>query len=133
MFTRIVVRLVVWLLDKANLTIDQRNLLTGKLLDTMGSSTPLRDIIRIDEEGTLLVKGSPLTPYEARQYLEGAKSALNNATLQLIWDQIRYECFKGGVSNGAKPEDILFYRTALWNGERERFYLSLFEGNTDGN
>lgn len=133
MYTRIVVRLAVWLLDKVELSIDQRNLLTGKLLDQLGARTPLRDIIRIDEEGTLLVNGNPLTPYEARQYHEGAKSALNNATMRLIWDQIRYECFKGGVSNGAKPEDIMFYRTALWNGERERFFLALFEGQSEGN
>lgn len=116
---------------RAPLSREERALYTGSLLSALDGS-PIRDIILINEQGELLVNGRPLTPEELGAYGKMAKGILENPFMKLIWDQVRYTSFKGGVSEGTNPESIVFYRTALWFGEQERAWLRLLAGGHDG-
>ena len=128
MLLRFVVPLVVKLLARRRLDVRERNLLTSAVLDRIGA-LPLRDIISVNEQGFLLVNGVLLEPTQAQVLREEAKKALANKANKLVWDQVRYSAFVGGVSQGASPEDILFYRTAIWNGEQVRNYLRVLAGD----
>lgn len=117
---------------RAPLSQEERALYTGSLLTALDGS-PVRDIILINEQDELLVNGRPLTPEELGAYGKMAKGILDHPLMKLIWDQVRYTSFKGGVSEGMNSDSILFYRTALWFGEQERAWLRLLAGEHDGN
>lgn len=125
----------LWLfhcLLRAPLSREERALYTGSLLAAL-DAVPVRDIIQINEQGELLVNGRPLTPTETSAYGKIAKGILENTLMKLIWDQIRYTSFKGGVSEGNNQDSIIFHRTALWFGEQERAWLRLLADENDGN
>lgn len=126
MFERLATKLAVRLLSIAALSVESRNLLTAKVLDAVGA-LPLHDILTV-HDGEIRVNGVPLEYDQAVRLREGAKQALANPTLKLVWDQVRYSSFVGGVSTGGSPQDILFYRTAIWNGEQERAWLRVLAG-----
>lgn len=125
----------IWLfkyLLRSSLSRDERALYTGFLLNSL-EGIPVRDIILINEQGELLVNGRPLTPEELSAYGKMAKGLLDSPLMKLIWDQIRYTSFKGGVSEGINQDSIIFYRTALWFGEQERAWLRMLADDPDGN
>lgn len=126
---RFVVRLVCRLL-KRDLSVENKNLLTTTIVEKIGA-LPLRDMIVITESAEILVNGVPLEYDQAVRLREGAKTALTNPALKLVWDQVRYEAFVGSASVGRTPEDLYFYRTAIWNGEQERKYLRILAGNIE--
>jgi hypothetical protein len=126
MFGRIATKLAVWLLGRAAISVEDRNLLTAALLEKV-NAFPLRDIITGSESGEILVNGAPLDTDVLVKMRETAKVALENNALKLVWDQMLYRSLLGSVT-GVKPEDILFYRTAMWNGEQERRYLRILAG-----
>ena len=134
MLTRLAIKLLFWLLPKAEFTPEDRALCTGLLLRNLGA-LPIRDIILFDEKRQqLLVEGSPLNPKEAATIMEISRNLLDNSLMNKIWNQIKYECLKRGVSEGNNPDSILFYRVALWFGEQERQWLRMFAGDDiDGN
>ena len=123
---RIATKLAVWLLGRAAISVEDRNLLTSAILEKV-SATPLRDIITASESGEILVNGAPLDTDVLVKMRETAKVALENNALKLVWDQMLYRSLLGSVT-GKAPEDILFYRTAMWNGEQERRYLRILAG-----
>lgn len=120
-------KVALWLLGSPK-NDEERNSLVTHILDNLGV-IPLRDIIQVNDRGEILINNVLLGYEDAQKLKEGAIAALKNQTMRLVWDQIRYECFKGGVSQGEKPSDLYFYRTALWNGEQERKYLRLLAGD----
>ena len=128
-------KISLWLLkylSKASLSREDRILYTGQLLEALDGAL-VKDIILVNEQGELLVNGRPLTAQERSAYAKIAQAALENPVMKLIWEQIRYVCFKEGVSKGNNADSIIFYRTALWYGEQERLWLRLFAGDPDGN
>lgn len=123
---RLAVKLAVWLFKAPTLSIESRNLLTVYLLERLGALA-IRDTIEISENG-LLVNGVPLEYDAALKLREGAKAALQNQALQLVWNQVRYSAFVGSASTGTTPIDLYFFRTAIWNGEQERNWLRVLAG-----
>ena len=124
---RIVFRMVLWLLKQHTLSVEEKNLLSTTILEKIGA-LPIRDIISLSENNEILVNGVPLEYDKFTQLREEAKKALLNPAMRLTWDQVRYESFKGGASVGQTPEDIFFFRTAIWNGEQERKWLRILAG-----
>lgn len=134
MLTRVAIKLLLWLLPRAEFTQKDRALCTGLLLRNLGA-LPIRDIILYDEKKQqLLVDGSPLKANEAATIMEISRNILDNSLMNKIWNQIKYECLKRGVSEGNNPDSIMFYRAAIWFGEQERNWLRMFAGDDiDGN
>lgn len=130
MWQRLAVRLFLKLFGLQSLSVESRNLLTVSLLDRIGA-LPIRDIIALSESNQLLVNGVPLEYDVAIKLREGAKAALNNPALKLVWDQVRYTAFVGGVSTSEKSLDLYFYKTAIWNGEQERNWLRVLAGTQE--
>lgn len=62
---------------------------------------------------------------KAKVLQEAARTALNNQALILIREQVVYETFTASATKAVTGEDLTFYRSALWWGQRIEYYLRL--------
>ena len=122
MFGRIATKLSVLLLKYSRISIEDRIILTASVLDKL-QALPLRDIIKFNEEGILLVNGRTLTSEGKAMLREGAKTLLNNATRKMIHEQVAFAAISIGVHNGQTPEQLMFARSAIWYGQQEDILL----------
>lgn len=104
-----------FLLERADLSLEDRNLLTSKILDKL-EALPIRDILTIGDSGEILISGRPLDFEKARQLRESARAALTNSALLLLQNQILYLAVQRGLHQGDTPEKLYFYRAAIWFG-----------------
>lgn len=106
----------MWILAKLRLyTKKQRQLYTASLLKELGA-LPIRSIIRIDEQGKLVINERPVDMAMARSLKTSAQAALDNPALNLALEQITFAAVVSGVHKGNTADDsIMFSKTALWN------------------
>lgn len=115
------VKLALGVLRRADLTISERGLFTGIVLEKLGA-IPLHALITSSEEG-ILIHGEPLSIEKMRVLRESALQALDNQALNIIADQVRFVAFKEGLATGRPPEELIFFRSALWFCEQLKSYL----------
>lgn len=124
MWSKLVAKLAVRALNMTILSVEDRNLLTAAILNTL-QALPLHAILEQDESGAMIVQGKPLDVEKGRQLRDGAAAALRNPALLLIREQITYTAFVGASITSKIPEDLLFYRAALWWGQETEKLLKL--------
>lgn len=118
---------VVWLVGfalKLELTSKERNKIVIHLLDNL-QAVPLSDIIGTNEQGEMLVQGRTITMEKGARLQSAAHAMLTNQAMNLIREQVKYETYVGAATKTATPEDLTFYRAALWWGQREEYFLKL--------
>lgn len=123
----------VWLLGrllKRNLSIQTRNKIVIHILQGL-HSIPLTAIISVNEEGEMIISGSSVDIEKGRQLQAHARAALQNKALNLIGEQVVYEAFIGAANKAIIPDDLLFYRAALWWGQQIEKYLILLAGRQE--
>lgn len=130
MFGTWATKCVLRLLKSSTLSTENRNLLTTCLLDKL-VALPLHDMIRVNEEGQLLVNERPVSLEGARALREGAKTALQNKALELIREQVAYTAIAMGVHTLKETDESFFMRAAIWWGQREMFFLKLLAGDEE--
>lgn len=118
------VQQAIELIKSKDLTIQERNLCTGIILDRL-EALPLASIITIDESGTTLIHGQALDIDKARMLYEAASAALDNKAEKLIDQQVLWAAITGGLHNGDSPEKLLFYRAAIWFGQQREAQLKI--------
>ncbi len=119
--------LVVWLVGialKLELTSKQRNEIVIHLLNSV-HAVPLGAIIDENDQGEMTVSGRTISMEKGSRLQSAAFAALNNETMNLIREQVKYEAYVGAATKTATPEDLGFYRAALWWGQREEYFLKL--------
>lgn len=104
-------------------TIEERNLYTGILLEKV-SALPISAIITVSENGTL-INGAPVDFEKARVLQARADAALTNEAIKLCREQVRWVAILNGLATGLKPEDLLFYRAAIWYHDQLTAHLRL--------
>lgn len=115
---------------KGELTLQERNLLTGAILDSLGA-LPLRDILYADTDSQeLMVSGKPLDFEMARGLRESALAVLNNKAFNLIREQVAFEAQNLAVRKVTTVEELIFARAALWWGEQVIEKLQLLAQQT---
>lgn len=115
-------------LKEGTFTLEERNLITGALLDTLGA-IPLTDILYSDEG--LVVEGKQVDDMAvARNLRESAYSALSNRAFTLIREQVKYEAFIAAAKTAKDASELIFYRAALWWGEQVERKLQLLAQQT---
>lgn len=123
------VRQVITQLNRADISMDDRALLTTAILDKLGA-LPLSAIITNDEQGQLLVHNEPLNIENARILRDSAIQALENQALALIRSQVAFSAITIGIHKAEKVEQMIFGRTALWWGQEvERYLMILAQRN----
>jgi hypothetical protein len=118
---------VVWLVGyalKLNLSTEHRNKIVIHLLTAL-HAVPLSAIIDTNEQGEMLISGNTINIEKGIQLRGQAQAALKNQALNLIREQVKYETYVGAATKTATPEDLCFYRAALWWGQREEYFLKL--------
>lgn len=116
MFVRIAYRIVQWALARKSLTLTQRNLFTGLILDNL-QALPLASIITTDGGNSILINGEPLDFEKSKMLREAAKAALSNKALQLMEQEVLVIAIQRGLHKATTPEELYFYRAAIWYGK----------------
>lgn len=127
MLGRLTVKLVLWLLNNSNLSIEDRGLLTTTVLDRL-AALPLRDMIVVNEDGSLFVNGRRLTQESKARLRESARTALNNEAFKFIKDQVLFSAVAIGVHKLENERQSFFSRAAIWFGQQEDKYLHVLAG-----
>lgn len=105
------------------LTPEEKNRLVVHILDKE-HALPIRGIIYI-RDGGLFINGEPVD-YERVQVLRhSAAQVLENRAFRLCADQVRYLAVEKGLSSKLLPDDLLFYRAALWYADEMRKHLAI--------
>lgn len=123
---RLLVKLALGVLRRSDLTIQERTLCTGLVLDKL-EALPLRDIITSSDEGILINK-IPVSVEKLRLLRESAKSALSNQALDYIGQQVVWLAIQRGIHNADTPEKLYFYRAAIWFSEQLKAHLETLAG-----
>lgn len=121
-------KLSVWLtnytLSKSDLSLKQRNEVIKYILDNL-EGLPIRDIINTNEEGEITVRGRSLDIDKIVKLRESARVALDNQALKLINEQVLFTAVTGGMHNAITPENLYFYRAAIWFAQQQEKQLNI--------
>lgn len=115
------VRLLLWLLAEKRLTLAERNALSTVILERL-EALPIRGIITNSDEG-ILINGQPVSVEKMRTLRESALAALDNSALNLVGDQVRWVATERLLHKVVVPEDLHYYRAALWGIEQLKAHL----------
>lgn len=110
-------KLILWAIDNAHFSKEERALFTGALLSKLGAIDP-RAIIEIDKD-TVLIRGVPLDGESMAQLRESAKGAVNSFARKVVRDVVLQEAYNIGLVTGKDMEQVLFSRSAVWFSRRE--------------
>lgn len=122
MFGRITSRIVIWFLNTARFSIEDRAVLTNHLLQKL-AALPVRDIITLNDEGGLLINDRPLSVEEVVSLRESATQLSRNYIRKILREQMAFEAIKVGVHNSISNDTNFFAKAALWNQAKENEIL----------
>lgn len=120
---RLIVKLALGVIRRADLTIEERTLCTGVVLDKI-AALPLRAIIENSDEG-ILINGKQVDIEKLRVLREHAVAALDNQALNFIAEQVVWIAVQRGIHQAKTPEDLFFYRAAIWFSEQMKIHLQI--------
>lgn len=127
-------RFVVWLtnfsLAKSNLTLEQRNRIISQIMSNL-QALPIHGIISTNEDGEILIGGRSLEIDKLRQIREAAIVALDNKALSIVDQEVLYAAVVGGLHKATKPEDLYFFRAAIWVMQQREFQLRTLAQRTE--
>lgn len=127
-------RLTVWatrtLLRSVRLSVQDRVILTGVLLDRL-KAIPLNDIITQDVDGRLLIRGKQLDLEQAQMLRESARRLVREPIYKLVREQVQFKAITIGVYQGDTPEKLFFSKSALWQIEEGDKLYKLLAQNAD--
>ena len=113
----IITKIVIWLLKKSELSLRDRTALVTQLLDNL-EAIQSRDIIKVNNEGQLVVNDRILDVEGARQLRESAIAILNSSAWKFVREQVEFRAVVLGVHNGDTPEKVYFSKVAIWFGQQ---------------
>lgn len=128
---RLITKIVGSILKRSDLPVEDRSYLSTFLLEKLGAF-PIRDIISVNDEGSLIVDGRSLDVDQARALREGAKLAKTNVALKLIREQVLYAAVTTGIHKSETELQLFFSRAAIWWGQQEERLLALLSQGDSG-
>jgi hypothetical protein len=114
-------------LNKSDLSAVDRSLLISAVLNKV-AAIPLRDIIVLNEQGTLFVNGREVKDAELMSLRESADSLLHNKAFRLIREQAVYATFVQAAHRSGNIEELIFGKAALFWGNLEDAYIKMLLG-----
>lgn len=100
------------------------------LLDNF-RAVPIRDIIKFNQFGAVLVNGQELDAEQSIRIKQSAHALFDNQVRRLVQDQVTYNAINLGVHKGTSPETILFAKASLWvMQEEEKLVRALAQEDT---
>lgn len=101
-----------------------RTLLINAILDRL-SAIPLRDIITLSENGSLVINGKELDMEELKIIYQSAIALRNNRVFNLIQDQVLHNALTFGLNSSVTLEMLYTSKAAVWWGQEENKLLKL--------
>lgn len=123
---RLAVKFAVWLL-KQNLSLKDRATLLNAIHEKL-ATLPLRRIIQISDDGSLIIRGKKLEHEEERLIRNSAQALKHNRAFGLIQDEVLYTAHSFGVNDTTIFEQIYASKMAVWWGQEEHKYLKILIG-----
>lgn len=120
----------MWLLKSSNITLEDRNTLTTAILDKL-TILPMYDIIKVNENGQLLINNRIVDLEKAKLLRESAMAALNNQSLKAVHEQVLFNAITMGVHNVITPDQMFFSRAAIWYSQQEIAILKTLAQQND--
>jgi hypothetical protein len=110
---KIFTKIAVFLLKSSKISLEDKQKLTNAILIKL-SALPLRDIIQVNESGTLTVNGKELDREATMVLRESAIAALQSRALGLVRDQVLYTSFVLAANKSINNEQLYFAKAAVW-------------------
>lgn len=120
---RLFVKWALRVIQRADLTIEERTLCTGAILEKL-EALPLHAIVETSDEG-ILINGKVVDIEVLRVLRESAIKALDNRAFNFIAEQVVWIAIQRGIHNGDTPEKLYFYRAAIWFSEQMKAHLQI--------
>ncbi len=127
MWNKYAVRFALYLLNRSDLSIEDRSKLSTCVL-TVLAAQPLRDIISSDIDGSLLNRGKTVDLEFAKKLRASAQAALENIALRTVHEQVLYMSVKSGFLEADSEKRSFFGKAAVWYGENEVKLLRVLAG-----
>lgn len=122
---KLTTKIALIILKRKDLPLEDKTALSTALLENF-DIRQFTDVLKIDEQGNVLVNGKSVDMELARKMRESAKYTLDSTVRKLVRDQVDILAINLGVHNGDTLEKVLFSRAALWvHQQEERFYILL--------
>lgn len=130
MWKRFVVWIIRYALSRSRFSLVERNEIMTHILDNLRAS-PIRSIITTNEGGEILLNGRSLDIKKIKLLRESARLALENPALKLINEQVLFIAVTGGLHKAIIPEDLYFYRAAIWSSQQIEAQLKILAQRTE--
>lgn len=121
-------KLAVWLtsysLTRSDLSLEQRNKIVNHIMASL-HALPINGIITTNENGEMLISGRLLNIERAKQLKESARAVLDNQAFKVVNQEVLYVSVVGGLHKSTRPEDLYFYKTAIWFGQQLESQLKI--------
>ena len=127
MFSRLGAKLARYLLSAGNLSTEDSVLLTSVILDKLGA-LPFKEIIGMDENQNLIIKGRPINLEEAKKIRLSAEMATQNTALNLILEQVTFLGVTEGFSKAQTSQQIIWGRAGVWITQNIKSALDTLAG-----
>ncbi len=126
-------RFAIWLIEqtlKDSLSLEEKNRLIAHILTNL-HALPISSIITTNEAGEILLNGSSLSLEKVRLLRESARTALSNPALKIINQEVLFSAVTGGLHKAITPEDLYFYRAAIWFSQQLEAQLKILAQITE--
>ena len=112
-----VVEQLIKRLKNTNLSIEDRTAIVTALLEK-SSVLPLKDSIVITSD-SIKINDKPLDMEQILNFRESAIVLKDNFARSVIRSQIRYLATNLGIYKSVTLDELMFYKSALWNLQQE--------------
>ena len=126
---KIIIKIIGWLLSR-NLGLKNRTLLINSVLDKL-SMLPVRNIITVSENGSLVINGKELDHEEMKLIQDSAKALRDNRVFGLIQDQVLHNALSFGLNTSTTLEMLYTSKAAVWWGMEESKLIKLLTGELE--
>lgn len=119
------------LLKDSTLTVEDRMLLTGAVLEKLGA-IPVRARITADGTGKILVDGKGISVEKATRLRQSARTLLKNFARNFVQNTVEFMAVKEAIHNNVNSEQALFAKAIFWQHEEERKLYEMLAGDVTG-
>lgn len=127
MLNKLILNITLFVLRRSKLSDVHKNTLMSAILKNI-QAIPIRDIIKFDTEGTMLINGRKLQPDQLISFVESCHGLKSSHARRLINEQLTYQAIKMGVYQATNTEQIMFAKAALWVIQEENALLASIVG-----
>ena len=92
---------------------------------------PIRNIIEVSENGSLVINGKELDPEEMKLLQDNAKNLRDNRAFGLIQDQVLHNALSFGLNASTTLEMLYTSKAAVWWGMEQNKLIKLIAGESE--